>query len=442
MGLIAEPYFVIKAFSKELRSYLEFKRREDRAAGIEEPPVELSLHVLIGFRPGGFQLNREVIANKHSLHLFEYISQRAILLVANFTSLLYYLLPRKRADEGEVVGGVVKLWDLSSNFVFSESDIGKTRAFASVQKLQEVNIAVIISTLTTKLTKEQLSDFQMKQPKVLNFKPLREAIIVGSPYMIPYNTAIASLRGLCYDFDDDQFGNILWCLEIVVEPSKGGIAKINCVDGLNLVTCWLGIEQVSPTYDVIGLIIKELFVCLEYFMAVNIEENDIRTIARKSFLGVQLQMKQLDSIKMLAKMLSWIGTSSWFFIHIAQNSNMLLVVAALMNFERFENNWIGDPSTLVAYGFEVLNFSRRKPFSATQQQDYGFFEAWERILQPCLFLASLIKQIIGLAANFQQLLYFTSYHFALIFHMVHTWVLAPSLRQGCFHGMGIITGQK
>ncbi|XP_022752921.1 ubiquitin-activating enzyme E1 1-like [Durio zibethinus] len=56
--------------------------------------------------------------------------------------------------------GVVELWDLSSNFVFSENDVGKNRALASVQKLQELNNAVVISTLTTELTKEQLSDFQ------------------------------------------------------------------------------------------------------------------------------------------------------------------------------------------------------------------------------------------------------------------------------------------
>ncbi|KAL2238338.1 UNVERIFIED_CONTAM: Ubiquitin-activating enzyme E1 2 [Sesamum indicum] len=56
--------------------------------------------------------------------------------------------------------GTVELWDMSSNFVFSEKDLGKNRALASMQKLQELNNAVAISTLTTKLTKEQLSDFQ------------------------------------------------------------------------------------------------------------------------------------------------------------------------------------------------------------------------------------------------------------------------------------------
>ncbi|KAF5200511.1 Ubiquitin-activating enzyme e1 [Thalictrum thalictroides] len=54
----------------------------------------------------------------------------------------------------------VELWDLSSNFIFSENDVGKNRALASVQKLQELNNAVAISTLTTTLTKEHLSNFQ------------------------------------------------------------------------------------------------------------------------------------------------------------------------------------------------------------------------------------------------------------------------------------------
>ncbi|XP_072993883.1 ubiquitin-activating enzyme E1 2-like isoform X1 [Typha latifolia] len=54
----------------------------------------------------------------------------------------------------------VELWDLSSNFFFSEDDVGKNRATACVQKLQELNNAVMVSTLTGPLTKEQLSSFQ------------------------------------------------------------------------------------------------------------------------------------------------------------------------------------------------------------------------------------------------------------------------------------------
>lgn len=57
--------------------------------------------------------------------------------------------------------GTVELWDFSSNFVFSENDLGKNRAVASVSKLQELNNAVLVLSLTTKLTKEQLSNFQV-----------------------------------------------------------------------------------------------------------------------------------------------------------------------------------------------------------------------------------------------------------------------------------------
>ncbi|KAL3617469.1 E1 ubiquitin-activating protein [Castilleja foliolosa] len=56
--------------------------------------------------------------------------------------------------------GNVELWDLSSSFVFTEEDLGKNRALASISKLQELNNSVLISTLTSELTKEKLSDFQ------------------------------------------------------------------------------------------------------------------------------------------------------------------------------------------------------------------------------------------------------------------------------------------
>lgn len=63
--------------------------------------------------------------------------------------------------------GVVELWDLSSNFFFTEDDVGKNRALACVQKLQELNNAVLISTITSELTKEKLSDFQVGFPLFL-----------------------------------------------------------------------------------------------------------------------------------------------------------------------------------------------------------------------------------------------------------------------------------
>lgn len=57
--------------------------------------------------------------------------------------------------------GTVELWDLSSNFIFTEDDLGKNRALASILKMQELNNSVVISTLTTELTTEQLSEFQV-----------------------------------------------------------------------------------------------------------------------------------------------------------------------------------------------------------------------------------------------------------------------------------------
>jgi len=53
------------------------------------------------------------------------------------------------------------MWDLSSNFFLSEDDIGKNRAVACVAKLQELNNAVLIHTLTEELTTEHLSKFQV-----------------------------------------------------------------------------------------------------------------------------------------------------------------------------------------------------------------------------------------------------------------------------------------
>jgi len=59
--------------------------------------------------------------------------------------------------------GKVELWDLSSNFFLSEKDVGQNRAQACVPKLQELNNAVIISTITGDLSKEQLSNFQVHE---------------------------------------------------------------------------------------------------------------------------------------------------------------------------------------------------------------------------------------------------------------------------------------
>ncbi|VAH89914.1 unnamed protein product [Triticum turgidum subsp. durum] len=56
--------------------------------------------------------------------------------------------------------GNVDMWDLSGNFFLSEDDIGKNRAAACVEKLQELNNAVLVSAVTEELTTEHLSKFQ------------------------------------------------------------------------------------------------------------------------------------------------------------------------------------------------------------------------------------------------------------------------------------------
>jgi len=63
--------------------------------------------------------------------------------------------------------GKVDLWDLSSNFFLSEKDVGLNRAQACVPKLQELNNAVIISTISGDLSKEQLYNFQVHKPEMI-----------------------------------------------------------------------------------------------------------------------------------------------------------------------------------------------------------------------------------------------------------------------------------
>ncbi|GFZ13322.1 ubiquitin-activating enzyme 1 [Actinidia rufa] len=119
---------------------------------------------------------------------------------------------------------------------FSENDVGKNRALASVQKLQELNNAVAISTLTTKLTKEQISDFQavvftdINQEKAIEFN---DHCHMHQP---PIAFIKAEVRGL--------FGNVFCDFgpEFTVvdvdgeEPHTGIIASISN-DNPALVSC-------------------------------------------------------------------------------------------------------------------------------------------------------------------------------------------------------------
>lgn len=57
--------------------------------------------------------------------------------------------------------GNVELWDLSSQFYFSEKDIGKNRALACVDRLKELNTAVAVDTCTGDITEELLANHQV-----------------------------------------------------------------------------------------------------------------------------------------------------------------------------------------------------------------------------------------------------------------------------------------
>ncbi|XP_057954288.1 ubiquitin-activating enzyme E1 1 isoform X1 [Malania oleifera] len=132
--------------------------------------------------------------------------------------------------------GSVELWDLSSNFIFSENDIGKNRALASVQKLQELNNAVVISTLTTKLTIEQLSDFQAVVFTDISFEKAIEFNDYCRSHKPPISFIKAEVRGLFGSIFCD-FGPQFTVFDVDgEEPHTGIIASISN-DNPALVSC-------------------------------------------------------------------------------------------------------------------------------------------------------------------------------------------------------------
>ncbi|KAK6234582.1 hypothetical protein QUC31_018368 [Theobroma cacao] len=132
--------------------------------------------------------------------------------------------------------GLVDLWDLSSNFVFSESDVGKNRAFASVQKLQELNNAVIISTLTTKLTKEKLSDFQAVVFTDISFEKAIEFNDYCHNHQPPISFIKAEVRGLFGSIFCD-FGPEFTVIDVDGEDPHTGIIASISNDNPALVSC-------------------------------------------------------------------------------------------------------------------------------------------------------------------------------------------------------------
>ncbi|GAV66571.1 ThiF domain-containing protein/UBACT domain-containing protein/UBA_e1_C domain-containing protein/UBA_e1_thiolCys domain-containing protein [Cephalotus follicularis] len=132
--------------------------------------------------------------------------------------------------------GKVELWDLSSNFVFSENDFGKNRALASIQKLQELNNAVVITTLTTELTKELLSDFQVVVFTDIRFETAIEFDDYCHSHQPPIAFIKADVRGLFGSVFCD-FGPQFTVFDVDgEEPHTGIIASISN-DNPALVSC-------------------------------------------------------------------------------------------------------------------------------------------------------------------------------------------------------------
>ncbi|KAL3536559.1 hypothetical protein ACH5RR_005020 [Cinchona calisaya] len=132
--------------------------------------------------------------------------------------------------------GDVELWDLSSNFVFSEDDVGKNRALASVQKLQELNNSVMIYTLTSQLTKAQLSDFQAVVFTDLSLEKAIEFNDYCRKHQPPIPFIKGEVRGLFGSVFCD-FGPEFTVLDIDGEDPHTGIIASISNDNPALVTC-------------------------------------------------------------------------------------------------------------------------------------------------------------------------------------------------------------
>lgn len=132
--------------------------------------------------------------------------------------------------------GIVELWDLSSNFVFTEDDVGKNRALASVQKLQELNNAVLVSTLTTQLTKEQLSNFQAVVFTDISLEKAIEFNDYCHSHQPPIAFIKAEVRGLFGSVFCD-FGPEFTVLDVDGEEPRTGIIASISNDNRALVSC-------------------------------------------------------------------------------------------------------------------------------------------------------------------------------------------------------------
>ncbi|KAL4342992.1 hypothetical protein AHAS_Ahas11G0033800 [Arachis hypogaea] len=130
----------------------------------------------------------------------------------------------------------VELWDLSSNFVFSENDIGKNRALASVSKLQELNNVVVVLTLTTELTTEQLSRFQAVVFTEISLEKAIEFNDFCHTHQPPIAFIKTEVRGLFGNVFCD-FGPAFTVVDVDGEEPHTGIVASISNDNPALVSC-------------------------------------------------------------------------------------------------------------------------------------------------------------------------------------------------------------
>ncbi|KAE8809864.1 Ubiquitin-activating enzyme E1 2 [Hordeum vulgare] len=132
--------------------------------------------------------------------------------------------------------GNVELWDLSGNFFLSENDVGQNRAQACVQKLQELNNAVLVSALTGDLTKEHLSKFQAVVFTDISLDKAIEFDDYCHSHQPPIAFIKSEVRGLFGSVFCD-FGPEFTVLDVDGEEPHTGIVASISNDNPALVSC-------------------------------------------------------------------------------------------------------------------------------------------------------------------------------------------------------------
>ncbi|KAH7288243.1 hypothetical protein KP509_31G018700 [Ceratopteris richardii] len=130
----------------------------------------------------------------------------------------------------------VDLWDPRGNFYLSDADIGKNRAVACMNKLQELNTAVSVRVYTSKITLEFLANFQAV---IFTNSTLEQAITYNNFYHSqtpPIAFIKADIHGLFEGVFYD-FGLEIKVLDVDGEDPHTGIVASISNDNPTLVSC-------------------------------------------------------------------------------------------------------------------------------------------------------------------------------------------------------------